>query len=516
MGEPIKPTGPDLTQGVPLSAIPDGGMLLGQAAGEAVLLVRRGDEVHAVAAACGHYGAPLADGIVVGCELRCPWHHARFDARTGAANGPPSTREIASWDVVREGARVRLGKRRDVPARQKPRGGPASVVIVGAGAAGDAAGATLRSEGYAGPITLIGRDAEPFPVDRPNLSKDYLAGTAPEDWLWLRDSSFYAGQEIVLLTGVPVTRFRPDSHRVSLADGRSLDYGALILATGAAPVRLDIPGSDLPHVFTLRTLSDSRGIAARAAAGKSAVVIGASFIGLETAASLRQRGMDVHVVAPDSRPLQRVLGPELGDFVRALHEEHGVRFRLGRKPAAISASEVLVDDGTKIGADLVVIGVGVRPLTSLAEEAGLRVDRGIVVDEFLRTSAPDVWAAGDVARYPAESGSRRIEHWVVAQQQGQTAARNILGSSESFRAVPFFWSQHYDVPINYVGHAEKWDTINVSGSIPGRDAVVSYRSGGRIRAVATIYRDRESLLAEEAFARDDQDTLERLCKPAGG
>jgi NADPH-dependent 2,4-dienoyl-CoA reductase/sulfur reductase-like enzyme/nitrite reductase/ring-hydroxylating ferredoxin subunit len=491
-------------------------LLLGQAAGEAVLLVRRGDEVYAVAAACGHYGAPLADGIVVGCQLRCPWHHARFDARTGDAEGPPSTREIASWDVVREGARVYLGKRRGVPSSQKLGGGPASVVIVGAGAAGDAACATLRSGGYAGPITLIGRDAEPFPVDRPNLSKDYLAGTAQEDWLWLRDSGFYAEREITLLTGVSVTRFRPDSHRVWLADGRSLEYGALILATGAAPVRLEIPGSDLPHVFTLRTLSDSRSIAAHAAAGKSVAVIGASFIGLETAASLRQREMAVHVVAPDSRPLQRVLGPELGDFVRALHEEHGVRFHLSRKPAAISASEVLLDDGTKIGADLVVMGVGVRPLTALAEEAGLRVDRGIVVDEFLRTSAHDVWAAGDVARYPAEGGSRRIEHWVVGQQQGQTAARNILGKSEAFRAVPFFWSQHYDVPINYVGHAEKWDTINVSGSIPGRDAVVSYRSGGRITAVATIYRDRESLLAEEAFARDDQDTLEKLCKPPGG
>src|SRR5262249_52467709 len=385
-------------------------------------------------------------------------------------------RPIATWEMVREAGHVRLGSRRPAPAPRASRGGPASVVVVGAGAAADAAAETLRAEGYAGPITLIGRDAEPLPMDRPNLSKDYLAGTAPESWLPVRSAEFYPEHDITLLTGIEVTALEPSAHRVRLADGRTLDYGALLLATGAAPIRLDLPGASLPHVYTLRTLADSKAILACVAEGRPAVVVGASFIALEAAASLRSRGMTVRVVAPEARPLERVLGPELGDFVRALHEEHGVAFHLGRKPAAISSTEVTLDDGTRLPADLVVMGVGVRPLTALAESAGLRVDRGVVVDEHLRTSAADVFAAGDIARYPAGRSSQRIEHWVVAQEQGRTAARNMLGKAERYRAVPFFWSQHYDVPINYVGHADGWERIDVAGDSPGRHAVVAYRS----------------------------------------
>ncbi len=514
MSEPIPPTGPELTRGVALGDIPNGGFLVGQVAGEPVLLVRHGEEVFAVAAACGHWGAPLADGIVVGSEVRCPWHHACFDAGTGEAVGPPSPRDIATWEIHREGDRVVVGAKRPIGVSRSVRGGPASVVMVGAGGAADAAADALRREGYRGPITLIGRDAETLPMDRPNLSKDYLSGVAPEEWLPVRTAEFYGEHDLTLITGVEVTRIEPAAHRVALADGRSLEYGALLLATGAAPIRLDLPGASLPHVFTLRTLPETRGILSRIAPDRPAVVIGASFIGLEAAASLRQRGMEVSVVAPDARPLERVLGAELGDFVRALHEGRGVRFHLGRKPAAIAADRVTLDDGTVLPAELVVMGVGVRPLTALAESAGLKVDRGVVVDEFLRTSAPDVWAAGDIARYPVPGGSQRIEHWVVAQQQGQVAARNMLGKREAFRAVPFFWSSHYDVQINYVGHAERWDTIEVAGSIAGRDAVVAYRDGGRIAAIATIFRDRDSLLAEEAFARDDQAALERLLSSA--
>ena len=512
MSEPIPPTGPELTKGVAFADIPDGGILVGQAAGEPVLLVRRGSDVWAVAAACGHWGFPLADGIVVDCQIRCPVHHAWFDCRSGEAVGPPSPRDIQTWEVFREGDRVRVGGKRPMPRARESRGGPASVLMVGAGGAADYAAATLRREGYRGPITLVGRDAEFIPMDRPNLSKDFLSGVAPEGWLPVRDEAFYKKHELTLVPGVEVTKLEPAAHRVQLADGRTLEYGALLLATGAAPIRLDIPGASLPHVFTLRTLPETRGILERTVKGRPAVVIGASFIGLEAAASLRARGMDVAVVAPDARPLERILGPELGDFVRALHEEHGVTFHLGRKPASITARDVTLDDGTKLAADLVVMGVGVRPVTALAEAAGLKVDKGVVVDEFLKTSAPDVYAAGDIARYPVAGGSQRIEHWVVAQQQGQTVARNMLGRNERFRTVPFFWSQHYDVQINYVGHAERWDAIQIAGSIASRDATVAYRAGGRIVAVATVGRDRPSLHAEEAFALDDQAALEGLLR----
>ena len=512
MSEPIPPTGPELTKGVAFADIPDGGILVGQAAGEPVLLVRRGSDVWAVAAACGHWGFPLADGIVVDCQIRCPVHHAWFDCRSGEAVGPPSPRDIQTWEVFREGDRVRVGGKRPMPHARESRGGPASVLMVGAGGAADYAAATLRREGYRGPITLVGRDAEFIPMDRPNLSKDFLSGVAPEGWLPVRDEAFYKKHELTLVPGVEVTKLEPAAHRVALADGRTLEFGALLLATGAAPIRLDIPGASLPHVFTLRTLPETRGILERTVKGRPAVVIGASFIGLEAAASLRARGMDVAVVAPDARPLERILGPELGEFVRALHEEHGVDFHLGRKPASITARDVTLDDGTKLAADLVVMGVGVRPVTALAEAAGLKVDRGVIVDEFLRTSAPDVYAAGDIARYPVAGGSQRIEHWVVAQQQGQTVARNMLGRNERFRTVPFFWSQHYDVQINYVGHAERWDAIQIAGSIASRDATVAYRAGGRIVAVATVGRDRPSLHAEEAFALDDQAALEGLLR----
>jgi nitrite reductase/ring-hydroxylating ferredoxin subunit len=284
-----------------------------------VILVRRGNDVWAVAAACGHWGAPLADGIVVDCQIRCPWHHAWFDCRTGEAVGPPSPRDITTWEVLREGDRVRVGGKRKPAGPRTTNGGPASVVMVGAGGAADMAAATLRREGFRGPITLIGRDAESVPMDRPNLSKDYLSGVAPEEWLPVRDTAYYKKHDLTLVTGVEVTKLEPAAHRVTLADGRALEYGALLLATGAAPIRLDIPGSTLPHVFTLRTLPETRGILARVAKDRPAVVIGASFIALEAAASLRARGMDVRVVAPDARPLERVLGPEMGDFVRALH-----------------------------------------------------------------------------------------------------------------------------------------------------------------------------------------------------
>lgn len=502
--------GPDLVHGVGADAVREGTPLLGHAEGEPVLLARHGADVFAIGAVCSHYGGPLAEGLQVGDSVRCPWHHACFSLRTGEALRAPALNPVPCWEVEQRDGRVRVTRkieraplaRSAVPTAHAARE-PESVGIVGAGAAGSAAAEMLRREGYGGPITMI--DPDPAaPYDRPNISKDYLAGNAPEEWIPLRPEGFYAehGVEVVRMT---VAALDAAAKRVTLADGTWRAFDRLLLATGADPVRLGLPGADLPHVHYLRTLADSRAIIAGTASATRAVVMGASFIGLEVAASLRARGLPVDVVAPEARPLERVLGAELGDFIRRVHEEHGVTFHLGRTATAIAGDTVRLDDGTTLPADLVVIGVGVRPALALAERAGLSIDRGVVVDEYLGTSADGIFAAGDIARWPDPHGGAaiRVEHWVVAQRQGQTAARNILGAREPFVMVPFFWSAHYDVSIQYVGHAERWDRIEVRGRIADRSATVAYRAGERVLAVASVGRDRASLEAEEALERDD-------------
>ena len=496
---------PDLQHGTALDALRERGMLTGRVGEDEVLLVRSGDDIFAVGAHCTHYHGPLADGLIVGDTVRCPWHHACFSLRTGEALRAPALDALACWRVERAGDKVFVRERISAPvggvaSASVRHDGPASVVIVGGGAAGLAAADMLRREGYGGAVTLISADAAP-PCDRPNLSKDYLAGTAQEDWIPLRSPEWYADRRIDLLLDAPVASLDVRGRRVALAGGRQIEYGALLIATGAAPVKLELPGADASKVHYLRTFADSRAIVARATSARRALVIGASFIGLEVAASLRTRGLDVHVVAPESVPLERVLGPEVGRFVRELHEAHGVAFHLGRTVKRVDARQAILDEGTKLEADFIVVGVGVRPSIGLAEGAGLTLDRGIAVDEFLETSARGVFAAGDVARWPdPHTGARiRVEHWVVAQRQGQVAARNILGRRERFDAVPFFWSQHYDVAINYVGHAEQWDAVAIDGSLAERDCRVTYRRGGRTLAVATISRDVESLQAERAL-----------------
>jgi len=503
-----KLSGPDLAAGVDAGEMKEGAVLAGHANGEPVLLVRRGTEVFAIGAACSHYGGPLGEGLVVDDTVRCPWHHACFSLRTGEALRPPALNPVACFGVEQRAGKVFvLGKRASSQPRS-PAQGPQSVVIVGAGAAGSVAAETLRREGYAGRVTLIGAEAS-VPYDRPNLSKDYLAGNAPEEWIPLRPAEAYAEKGIDLLLGVAVDRIDPAAKQVALANGATLGYGSLLLATGADPVRLTMRGSDLPHVHYLRSLADSRALIARCADAKRAVVIGASFIGLEVAASLRARGVEVTVVAPETVPLARVLGDAIGGAIRRLHEDHGVRFRLGARLVSIDAAEVALEGGEKLAADLVVLGIGVRPVTALAAACGIAIDRGVVVDEYLRTSAPDVFAAGDIARWPyVRTGERiRVEHWAVAQRQGRVAALNILGRRQAFDAVPFFWSVHYDVTISYVGHADSWERVDVSGDIDARDCAVAFRRGDSTLAVATIGRDTASLEAETAMERSDEAAL---------
>jgi NADPH-dependent 2,4-dienoyl-CoA reductase/sulfur reductase-like enzyme/nitrite reductase/ring-hydroxylating ferredoxin subunit len=507
-GDTSRPEGPDLAAGVASAELAEGGVLSGRIGDEAVLLARVHGRCYAIGAKCTHYGGPLPDGLLVGDTIRCPWHHTAFHLTSGEVERPPAFDDVSCWDVEERNGRIRVTTRvtRDAGPARRPKSQPESVVIVGVGAAGISAANTLRREGYEGPITIVDADRD-VPVDRPNLSKDYLAGNAPEEWVWVRPPEFFRDNGIALRPGTRVSALDVRKRRVRLEDGSDVAFGALLLAPGASPVQLPISTSDRLPLRTLRSLADSRTIIAdaqRAGPGGRAVVIGASFIGLEVAASLRARHLEVHVVAPEARPLERILGTELSRLVQRTHEQHGVVFHLGRKPTAIEANEVILDNGERLRAELAVAGVGVRPNVELGERAGFKVDRGIVVDEYLETEARGVFAAGDVARWPdARLGTPlRIEHWVVAERQGQTAARNILGAHEPFTAIPFFWSAHYDLVINYSGHAESWETIDIDGDVDARDCAVSFRANGRTLAMATIGRDRALLEAEASMEQE--------------
>ena len=502
--EQSPPTGPDLTAGVAASKFKDG-KLLGHVGDEEVLLVQSGDELFAVAAHCSHYHGPLVDGLIVGDSIRCPWHHACFSLRSGEAIRAPALNSLTCWRVERKGGLIFVREKNETqkrPRRQRS-SEPKNIVIVGGGTAGFAAAEMLRRRDFAGSIVMLSDDSSP-PVDRPNLSKDYLAGSAPEDWVPLRGDKYYAEAKLDLRLKTEVDSIDLKAKQVVVRGGNSVPYDRLLLATGAEPVRLPIPGVQQKNVHTLRSLDDCRAIIALAKEARRVIVIGASFIGLETAAALRTRGLEVHVVAPEKRPMERILGPDMGDFVRTLHEEHGVVFHLEETVTAIAGKQVKLRSGGLLDADLVVVGVGVKPRLALAEKAGLKLDRGVLVNEFLETSAPHIFAAGDIARWPDRHSRAdiRVEHWAVAERQGQTAALNMLGERQPFDAVPFFWSQHYDVPINYVGHAEQWDVIEVDGDIAGKDCFLRYKYKGRTLAVASIFRDLASLEAELQMERD--------------
>lgn len=473
-------------------------MISGRVGDDEVLLAKSGNEYFAVGARCTHYKGRLERGLMVGDTVRCPLHHACFSLRTGDALRAPAFDPIKRWRVEVQGDKVFVREKLGAaPEPHAPAASPESILIIGGGAAGSAAADMIRREGYTGPVTIVSADTD-LPVDRPNLSKDYLAGEAQDDWMPIWSAENYAERNIELVLGRRATALDTKSRTVTFDDKSTRSYGSLLIATGADPVQLPVSGTPGIPVLYLRTWNDARAIVEKLNGATRALVIGASFIGLEVSASLRKRGLDVDVVAPDTLPLERVMGAEIGRFVQGIHEANGVKFHLGQTVASVNGRSIALSGGDKLDADLIVIGVGVRPAIALAEAAGLKIDKGIAVNEYLETSAPNVFAAGDNARWPDPHTGKniRVEHWVLAQRQAQTAARNMLGRREQFDAVPFFWSRHYDISIQYVGHAEQWDNVAIDGSIADKNCKVTYSAGGKKLAVATIGRQRENLNAE--------------------
>ena len=491
------PVGPDLAAGVPSADLPEGGMLVGQVGDDAVLVARVGAELFAVGAHCTHYHGPLGEGLIVGHTVRCPWHHAHFCLRTGEALAAPAIDGVGAWLVEERGGKIVVaGAKPPEPPKKRSAAAPRRIVIAGGGAAGFAAAEMLRRRGFDGAVTLVSADRD-APYDRPNCSKDYLAGEAPAEWMPLRGDDWYAEHDIDLRLGAEVISLDPSGRSVTLRNGDQLGYDGLILALGAEPVRPPLAGFDQPTVHTLRSLADADAILAAAKGARRVAVVGASFIGLEVAASLKHHGLEVHVAAPEAVPFGHILGDDVGRWIQGLHEAKGVVFHLSRKVMGYDSGRLGLDDGSRIEADFVIAGTGVRPRTALAEAAGLAVDRGVVVDARLRASAPGVFAVGDLARFPdARTGELiRIEHWVHAERQGQHAARVLLGEDGPYAETPFFWSVHQGTTLNYVGHASDFDLPQIEGSLEDGDATVRYAKAGRLLAVATIGRDLESLKA---------------------
>ncbi len=475
---------------------------------QSVLLVRLGDRVHACGGKCTHYGGPLTDGLLVGGTIVCPWHSARFDVATGRMEAPPALDHAGHYPVKVEDGAVYVGPKQTPEPAQRP-ADDRTFVILGGGAGGNAGAEALREEGFSGRVVMITAEQH-VPYDRPTLSKEFMSGEAPAKWLSLRSEEFYDRRDIELVMGRRVAKLDPEAMTITFEDGEELACHAVLLASGGVPRTLDLPGVDRNGVFTLRSRADAERIAEAAEDAETVVILGAGFIGMEVASSLRERGLEVHVVAPEQVPLVRVFGEEVGAWLQKRHEEDGVVFHLGTTAARISGDEgvdgVVLEDGAQLAADLVLLGVGIRPAVEFLEGTGLVVDGAVPVDETLQTQAHGIYAVGDIAVVPdPRSGEGcRVEHWIVAERQGRHAARAMLGHEAPYEEVPFFWTHQAGVSLKYVGYAPEWDRVVFRGDLQDGKFLAGYCAEGVLRAAAGVGRGTEILAVAEAMRRGGQ------------
>jgi NADPH-dependent 2,4-dienoyl-CoA reductase/sulfur reductase-like enzyme/nitrite reductase/ring-hydroxylating ferredoxin subunit len=457
--------------------------------GDGVLLVKVDGRIHAVKDKCTHYGGPLSEGVVEEEGVTCPWHTALFELKSGRMSRAPALDDLPRYPVKVVDGDVYVGEEQPVavPAARGEDG--RTFAIAGGGAAALACAEMLRREGFAGRVVMVTPEMD-RPYDRPNLSKAFMSGDAPAGWIPLRGEGWYADLRLEVMTGRRVDRLDAGGRTLVLDGGETLAYDELLLATGGAPRPLPVPGADLANVFTLRSLKDAEAIAARADDSEIAVVIGAGFIGLEVAASLRGRGLQVHLVAPEKTPMQRVFGERVGEWLRKLHENAGVTMHMGRDVQAVVGDErvtaVEMDGGERVPADMVVTGLGIEPVVDYLEGTDLVEDGAVAVDGRLATRAAHVYAAGDIAAVPDPFARRRrrVEHWTVAQRQGQHAARAMLGSDEDYRMAPFFWTRQFGTSLQYAGYAPEFDQVVHRGEVEEGDFLAGYYEQGVLRAVS--------------------------------
>jgi NADPH-dependent 2,4-dienoyl-CoA reductase/sulfur reductase-like enzyme/nitrite reductase/ring-hydroxylating ferredoxin subunit len=463
-----------------------------------IMLVRIKGKIHACGNECSHYGAPLTDGLLLDHVVTCPWHNARFDVTTAKMVSAPGLNDLPSYETkVKDGevyVRPTGSAAIAMPEGQDRR----TFLIIGAGASGNAAAEMLRREGFAGRIVMVTGEPD-RPYDRTMLSKDFLSGEAPAKWLPLRGEKFYNRLQIELLTNHVVQSLDPGTLSVAFEDGSRLKGDGLLLATGGIPRKPDIAGAQLNGCFTLRSLQDCQAVISSCEQAQRAVILGASFLGLEVAASLRSRDLEIHVAAPERVPLAPVFGERVGMRMQRIHEENGVCFHLGQTVQEIrgrgdgKVREVILADESRLKADLLILAVGVRPAVDYLSGTGLVKNGGVPVDSFLETEKEGIYACGDIAMVPDRltGEMRRVEHWVEAQRQGQHAARSMLGKKNPYENIPFFWSRQFGQSLKYIGYAPKFQKVVFRGKVDDASFLAGYYEDGSLKAVAGIGKAKE-------------------------
>lgn len=468
-----------------------------------MLLIRRGDQVHAFSADCPHAGAPLEEGAICNGRIVCPWHKATFAVADGSLIEPPALTGLKRYPVVIENGNVLVSPHeQSVPARE-PRADTRTIAVIGAGAAGAAACATLREAGFDGRLLLIGPE-HGMPYDRTALSKFVLAGDmSPEEIPPLLPDDFLSTHRIERIEA-SVEKLDAGAKQIDLSNKLTLNYDAALICTGGVPKPMNVPGSDLPGIFMLRSQADAAAILASLEGAQRALIVGASFIGLEVASSLKKRGMDVTIVAPGKVPLSAQFGDELGRMFQRLHEKNGVVFRMESKIEAFIRHDggltAQLDSGEKLPADVVIIGTGVRAATDFLHGVVRAEDGGIPVDSSMR-AAPDLYAAGDIAQFPLPRSGQtlRIEHWRVAQQHARVAALNLAGGDEHYTGVPYFWTYHFGKRFDYIGHASEHDDVVIDGDLDAQLFIAYLLKDGQVAAAVACEREAPAARLAEAM-----------------